>query len=84
MCCDTSTAEFNTTALSPPWAGCEKIEENRAGMSVRLICLSCGRPEVHKADDCLQEAEVVCAGWAHSTAVLINWVTPFLFFLERV
>lgn len=74
MCCDTSTAEYNTTALSPQWAGCEKAEKNKAGMYVRLVCLSCGRPEVHKADDYLQEAEVVCP------APLRNWVTPFLFF----
>lgn len=80
MCCDTSTAEYNTTALSPPWAGCEKVEENKARMSVRVVFSSCGGPEVHKADDYLQEAEVACPGWAHSTAMLINWVTPFLFF----
>lgn len=39
MCCDTSTAEYSTTALSPQWAGCEKAEKNKVGMSVRLVCV---------------------------------------------
>lgn len=76
VCCDTSTAEYNTTALSPRWASCEKVEESKAGMSVRLV----EDLKFIKLMILFRRQRWYVQAGTHSTAVLIDWVTSFLFF----